>query len=151
MSADEFNKKWDEEIDRLKKLAKMQWVLLLGAFFLGGWVATLELRERSNTTTNKKQTLILDELKEWVTSTRADRWTIRDHNNYVAAEAARSSKIWEATNRQNELQELRLQRLEDNQTRLQQTQTEFEKELKNLLKVTPADVLEELKKLTSEK
>ena len=68
------------------------------------------------------------------------RWTIQDHTDYVQRQDERDAARYDQLRQQNTLQELRLQRLEDNQATI-------EKEISEKLKVTPAMVLEEVRKL----
>lgn len=132
-----------ESLDRqlsesLSKFAKGLWVLLAASFALGGWVTTLEVRARESTK-------IMEEFKAlqtWSVAVDANRWSIRDHHDWATNHDEKAAKELAALNKRNELQELRLQRLEDEQGRILQT-------IENKLQTTPADVLravEEVKK-----
>jgi len=103
---------------RWRTATKAIWVLIAGAFGVGGWVASLEFRQQEDDKTREEVVT----LKEWKIETAASRWTIQDQSKF-------SQQIAE----QNRLSELRLQRLEDTQTRVLDTLDD----IKNSLKRTP--------------
>lgn len=151
MSEEEVSDTIHEDLKKFRQfwtlLLKVSWLIAAAAASFGGWVATLELRQRESGETDQKQTKILEEIQQWVTATENNRWTIRDHQAWSEAHTVEMSKMLEAIAKRNELQELRLQRLEDNQSRLQDQQGKMQQTITEKLQVTPSDVLKELQEM----
>ena len=122
-------------------------LLIVGAFVMGGWVATLEIRQRWlwETVEANHETILED--KVWKAKVENTRWTVGDHAKWAQADRDRESKVMTALAEKNRLTELRMQRLEDTQQRLQETQSKIQAEIREKLRVTPAEVLEEVRKL----
>jgi hypothetical protein len=139
-----------DEQDAIEDLSKAleQWgavmkalkFLMVGAFGIGVWVATLEFRARTLEGDSVSGREFLHQFTVWKSQVEGTRWTIQDHTDYVQRQDERDAARYDQLRQQNTLQELRLQRLEDNQATI-------EKEISEKLKVTPAMVLEEVRKL----
>ena len=115
-------------------------VLVIGAFVLGSWVATLEWRQRALDAQTTQGSEVLNALNHWKTKVEGTRWTIQQHQEWAAGEMKREALLMDRLQEQNTLQELRLQRLEDGMSNLKS-------ELDEKLRITPSDVLEEVRKL----
>lgn len=133
-----------EGVAKLKHFWRALWVLIAGAFALGGWVASLEIRQRQAEDHIAK----VSDLEIWATEVTATRWSIRDHTLWESANREAQAKMFASLNKRNELQELRLQRLEDEQTRIREQQDKIMMTIEKRLEVTPSDVLRELRKIT---
>lgn len=127
------------EIERFQKVGKLLRGFMACAFLLGGWVATLEMRQQAAS----KQVAKIEPMEKWIAVRTGNQWTIQQHSEYARSKDAADRKVLDELNKRNELQELRLQRLEDEQGRISRT-------IEERLKVTPSDVLNELRRLSRE-
>lgn len=95
------------------RLMKMAWALLVGAFALGLWVATIQLGQLQVPKNGEAIELAHRELvamEKWKIAVDATRYSLRDRAD---------DKARESDNRL--LQEKRLQRLEDTQIRIEKS------------------------------
>lgn len=129
-----------DEVVRFQKIGKMIWGLVVLAFLFGSWVATLELRQQATSRHIAK----IEPIEKWIARRSGDEFNVHDHDAYAMAKAKADQDVLNELNERNRLQELRLQRLEDEQRRMTQT-------IEDRLKVTPSDVMDELKKITRER
>ena len=67
--------KWDTILKAIR-------TLVVGAFLLGGWVATLEYRQRVLAEVQKEDHIALQENKLWRAEIEANRWTIQQHQQF---------------------------------------------------------------------
>lgn len=136
---------------KLKRL--LVWIvgMILGGLtsLVAGAVAWGRMNEKVefNSSANTKQTDTLERVSAWQIEAQANRWTVHDHDKYRTQIESQISTLALEFRESNRLQELRLQRLEDNQSQLQRAQSTVDDLIKNKLNVTPADVLDELRKL----
>jgi hypothetical protein len=129
-------------------------VLIVCAFIVGTWVATLEFRQRDfdkrtseNLVQIKNNTATIQAITVWQAGVNSSRWSIQQHNDWAEEDRRQEIAMFDSIHEQNRLAELRLQRLEDEQGRLQESQNEIQKDIREKLRVTPSDVLAELQKL----
>jgi hypothetical protein len=115
----------ETKLQVLSKLVTLGWTLLTGAFILGVWVATLELRtetagkniESVNATAKMNNTLI-QEINLWRASTEANRWTIQQQTTSMLP-------IYDSMNAHDK----RIQRLEDGQISISKALDRIENKL----------------------
>jgi triphosphoribosyl-dephospho-CoA synthetase len=104
-----------EAAERWGVVLKAIKVLVLAAFALGLWVATLEIRQRVAADQCASAKEELDGLKTWKATTTANRWTIQEQQEFAASQARHEADLVSGLQQQNHLAGLRLQRLEDTQ------------------------------------
>ena len=107
----------------MARLMKGVWALLVGAFLLGIWVATIQIGQLQVPKNAQELDVVHAELlamEKWKIQVDATRYTQQDRqgDSHQAAE----HKL---------LQEKRLQRLEDTQLRIEATLMEINKTLRN--------------------
>ena len=119
--------------EKWQKVIRAIWVLIIGAFALGGWVATLEYRQRNNDRyigEIDKITEVLSNFQTWRAGVDANSWSSRDQAKYAQQATDAHRTLVDQLQKQNHLQELRLQRLEDTQTRILETLSDIKDAVK---------------------
>lgn len=128
MNAENHDSLKDEIIDLHKVGIAIKW-FLGGAAIMGAWVATLEFREHHNAETNRSQTAVLEEIQKWMASVEYTRWSIQDQKAWEDAHRKEELATSQQLAKQNEIQELRLQRLEDTQKAIGETLSKIAEKL----------------------
>lgn len=114
MSNREIEDRLNRRLDSLKRISGLMYLLLGGAFSLGVWVASLEIRQRRS---SENDTALIA-VKEWMVEVNATRFRKGDFVDYERGH-----------NEVHLLQEKRLQRLEDTQIRVEQLLNRLEDRL----------------------
>ncbi len=110
----------ESKIAMAERMMKLLWALLIGAFLMGGWVTTIELRTQSTAKVVLTHQTRISEIDLWKERAEANRWTIQQQTEAM--------KVISDT--QN-LTERRLQRLEDTIGNINKTLDRIESKLQS--------------------
>ncbi|MAS92927.1 MAG: hypothetical protein CMO55_06985 [Verrucomicrobiales bacterium] len=128
MSGQELQKVEDDLNMSVSKFIKALWIVGGLMFAVGTWTATQQVLLTMNTSGDQEAHKKIDSAKAklstievWQAATEANRYTVKDHSEFEKQLA--QDRL---------LQEKRIQRLEDNQARITDTQEEIQKLLRSV-------------------
>lgn len=116
--SEETIKKFEGELATLATLAKLIKILLLSAFGIGVWVATLEWRQRTVEVSTEKATTAIQDMFIWKERTEANRF-----------DSKQGADLYNSLTQRSNIQDLKVQRLESGQDEIRRSLARIEEKL----------------------
>lgn len=134
-----------EAAERWKTVVKTVWFLIGGAFLLGGWVATIQLQQLTNKNniaeneiSHKSNYTLIGKNKESslantrsIISVEERMWSKDNHAAFHSEKRKEEADRFRILTEQNLDQEIRLQRIADNQDRIFDAISDIKESLKS--------------------
>ena len=120
-----------EAAEKWRSIVRVLWVLIVGAFMLGGWVTTIQLGQLKNeedidlanedlkinyTRTVRNSDALISQDKR-IAQIDSGNWTRNDHFGFHEQAGKERDRRFEILTEQNTQHEIRLHRIEDTQQR----------------------------------